>query len=97
VGFQYRPFLEQRDARRWPFALLASDRVGAEEALAPFGTALAGIIVTFGPEQGWRQCGQLLFHLTVPYELRANLALLLHPHLDLLWNWHQAENRYAAQ
>jgi len=97
AGFEYRPFIEQRDVRRWPFALLASNREEAEAALAPFGNPLAGIIVTFGPEQSWQQCGQLLFHLTVPHELRANLAALLHSHLDLLGNCHQAENRNAEQ
>jgi two-component system cell cycle sensor histidine kinase/response regulator CckA len=96
VGFQYRPNLEQRDVRRWPFALLASDRADAEAALAPFGNALAGIIVTFGAEQSWLKCSALLFHLIVPHELQANLAQLLHSHLVLLENCQQAENRNKA-
>lgn len=96
-GFQYSPNLAQRDVRRWPFALLASSREEAERILAPFGSSLAGIIVTFGPRYTWHQCAQLLFHLTVPYELQANFEQLLLSHLSLLDNWQQAENRSIEQ
>jgi PAS domain S-box-containing protein len=99
AGFQYRPSIDQKDVKRWPFALLASKREDAEAALAPHGTALAGIIVTFGTEQSFLQRSELLFHLTVPHEQRANLLQLLHSHLVLLENCQQAENRnkVAAQ
>ena len=97
AGFQYRPSLEQRDVRRWPFALLATNRETAEAALAPFGDALAGIIVTYGQQHDWHQSGRLLFHVTIPHELRAHLAPLLHSHLVLLGICLQAENSHAEQ
>ena len=96
-GFLFRRRLEQRDVRRWPFALLASSRAEAEAALAPFDTALAGIIITFDSEQGCHQCAPLLFHLIVPHELRARLPVLLHSHLVLLESCQQIENGYAEQ
>ncbi|MDD2542562.1 MAG: PAS domain S-box protein, partial [Desulfuromonadaceae bacterium] len=96
-GFQYSPNLAQRDVRRWPFALLASSREEADRILAHFGSSLTGIIVTFGPRYTWHQCAPLLFHLTVPNELQANLEQLLLSHLSLLDNWQQAENRSIEQ
>ncbi|MEI7815815.1 MAG: PAS domain-containing protein, partial [Desulfuromonadales bacterium] len=95
--FLYRPNLEQRDVRRWPFALLATTREDAENALAPFGNILTGIIVTFGSEYSWIQCAPLLFHFTVPSELTAQLGALLHSHLMLLDNCQQATYRNNEQ
>ena len=96
-GFQYRSNLEQRDVRRWPFALLSSSREEAESALAPFGAALAGLIVTFGTELSCLQCAPLLFHLIVPSELREHLVPILCSHLVLLGSCQQAENLNNVQ
>jgi PAS domain S-box-containing protein len=95
AGFEYHPFLEQREVRRWPFALLAESRAPAEQALAPFGNSLTGIIISFAPELSWEQCAPLLFHLTIPIDLQTHLAALIHAHLLQLGNLEQAENRSA--
>jgi len=92
-GFRYCPILESRDVRRWPFALLASDRSSAEAALSPFGADLCGIIVTFGTEFNWQHCAQTLYHLVVPKEVENQLTSLLKPHLVLLEKCQQSENR----
>ena len=97
TGFQFRTSLSQKDVRRRPFALMAESREAAEMMLAPFGALLTGIIVTYGPEHTWQQCAPLLFHCTVPYELHAHLAPLLHAQLALVDNCQEAENRYVEQ
>jgi two-component system, cell cycle sensor histidine kinase and response regulator CckA len=96
-GFRHCPVLQQKDLRRWPFALLASDCQGAEAALAPFGASLAGIVVTLGTGQSWRQLGPMLFHLGLPAASRDTLATLVSGHLDLLGQWQAAEGRCAGQ
>jgi PAS domain S-box-containing protein len=97
AGFQFCPTPSQKDVRRWPFALLAAEFEAAELALAPFGTSLAGIIVVFGQEYRWQQRDGLLFHLTIPYELRSHLATLLHTQLSLVGNCQKTENHFIEQ
>jgi PAS domain S-box-containing protein len=98
-GFQYISTLDQKDVRRWPFALLASTREVADTALEPFGASLAGIIVTLGSEHAWQShsLSPQLFYCTLPYNLKEHAAHLLRAHLELLETCKQAENRIKQQ
>jgi len=96
-GFTHTPVLEQRDVRRWPFALLSENVASAEAALEPFGSGLVGIIVTSGDVYRWQQLAPLLYHFTVPACCGGQLAQLLCSHLEILDNWHRATMDNAGQ
>ncbi len=96
-GFTHVPALEQRDVRRWPFALLSESAAIAEAALEPFGPGVVGIIVTCDAAFRWQQLAPLLYHFTVPTCCGGQLAQLLHSHLELLDNWHRAMMDNAGQ
>lgn len=66
-----------------PFALFAGSLAEAEAALAPFGRSRIGVVVTPGDELRWEDRGHGLHHLVAPVALRASLAALVEPFLDL--------------
>jgi len=92
-GFRHLTNLTRKDVCRYPFAILALDRVSAEIALAPFGGELAGIIVTFDDTESWTQCAPLLFHITTPSASRDRLETQIKFNLMLLENCQQSEGR----
>jgi PAS domain S-box-containing protein len=92
-GFIYIAELTSVDVRRRPFALFAADLQSAKTALAPFGTALSGVIVTFGDEQNWHQLTPFLIHIAIPQNHQHQLPVLLHSNLTLLENIRKSEDR----
>ena len=63
--FEFIPELTRADVHR-PFALFAADLQSAENALAPFGSALTVVIVTIGVEIIWKQLTPFLIHIVIP-------------------------------
>lgn len=96
-GFTYCPSLQQKDVRRWPFALLADNLESALAALQPFGSAPVGIIVTHGDRFCCEQRTSFLLHLTIPPACQEYLTKMVQSHLELLGGWHQTELSLAGQ
>ena len=83
--FEFIPELTRADVHR-PFALFAADLQSAENALAPFGSALTVVIVTIGVEIIWKQLTPFLIHIVIPPHQHSQLPVLLQSNLALLDN-----------
>ena len=82
--FEFTTKLKQRDFRGKIFALLIDDLQAFEDQFGHLSEKLTGILVTRGSIFLFVQRGALLWHLTIPPHLMAELSQVILPHLTMV-------------